>query len=257
MVIFNTFDHGIFTPAGIRLPEYPFEASPVPSPPPPPRPSTSKCPMKTPNPSPSASPPPPPYRPQHTATASTSPSTASAPPPATENDGTQMVGTGPMCFEKVQLSLEDEDEGGEIGTIEVVGRELVGLVEYGCAKVTNKGTRPGGVVGKARVGRGVSHTVRIGETVVRPAVRPKWDSVDSLELRGEGGDVTVRFLYRSKAALRSLGVEVRDSPVRVREIIEGTAVVVYDESAGCGLGRRIKNMFGKKKKEKYNFSEKN
>ncbi|RPA81323.1 hypothetical protein BJ508DRAFT_113393 [Ascobolus immersus RN42] len=159
-----------------------------------------------------------------------------------------------MFFEQAQLELGGGEEAlnDKLGVVEVCFREL-DLVENwkgtGTAPLRNDGPRPVEVVRKDMLAgdsaRGLSHVTRIGGALDKPRltakqVTPKW----------EAPEYTVRFVYRSRAALRSLGVEVEEE-VR-RENVKKVA------SGGCGLpvGRWVKRLFGKKEKKEMRFSEK-
>ncbi|RPA82314.1 hypothetical protein BJ508DRAFT_305713 [Ascobolus immersus RN42] len=261
MVIFNNFDYGIYTPTGDRLSEYTFpgpESSPntktvyVQVPEVESQPFTIRIIRTTPLPSTT-------YGHSFFLTLDGFKSAACYPIcheyPETltqgynltgfdfpaETDNTMAVTKGPMFFEPLQFSLgedgsddEDGDDEGVIGTIEVVGSELVEIEPDSGEKLENEGRRrPGESVRKGKVkGRAVSHTTRIGETVIKEAAK----------------------LGGSKAALQRLGIEVKADPPR-RDIIEGTAWVLKQRTS-WGVRKWIKRMFGGKEKRDREFRRK-
>ncbi|RPA82318.1 hypothetical protein BJ508DRAFT_325588 [Ascobolus immersus RN42] len=157
-------------------------------------------------------------------------------------DGKSSVSKG-MRFEPLQLSLScsgDEEINPKLGTIELGCKELTALAPWKGRLVSNKGRLPGGAVGKAGIVgvEGLSHVTSIGEELPG-VIRPGFECVSKVGAPWW----TVRYIYRSRAALVSMGV-IGNS--------------LDEPSVGCGLGLRrlFKRMFKKKVKkvEKQAFS---
>ncbi|RPA82313.1 hypothetical protein BJ508DRAFT_325583 [Ascobolus immersus RN42] len=169
-------------------------------------------------------------------------------------DGTN-ASRKPMHFELLQLSLDSvspaDVDFAKLGTVEVKVTEIatIGAWPKGKNTVRNNGMRVGGGggVGKAMVGQVevLSHLASFGHGGVDIPEKPKKDYT----VNGDAPVWTVRYIYRSRAALIRLGV-----------------VVKKEERAGFGfgLGWLFNGAFWKKeiKKEKndekdFYVSEKN
>ncbi|RPA81324.1 hypothetical protein BJ508DRAFT_326453 [Ascobolus immersus RN42] len=160
-----------------------------------------------------------------------------------------------LSFQPVQLELDVSSgqtaKNDQLGVVKVSWQKIWTVVEWeGRASLRNKGVSPAEVLGKddVREANGLSHVTRIGSAADKPSKVNYGVSINPFS-----PVYRVRFVYRSRAALQTLGVDLERDLIRGGEAVDGDS-----ESGWCGLRRLFRTMFGKsaKKEKKISFSEK-